>query len=164
MILSIALIVFLVLLDFGIKRYFVSIFELNETKVIIEGVLKFSNTRNYGASFGMLQGQSVFFFIVTLIALGAFGYFLATSNFKTKKVYTLSFVFLIAGTLGNGIDRLLLGYVIDYCQMPFLPIVGNTIFNLADVILITGIVLLFVDVMILDTLKKKKKQETEEHE
>lgn len=166
MIISIAIMVVFILADFFIKQFFVSIFQVNEMKTIIEGVLEFGYVRNYGASFGILQGESLLFFFITLVALVLFGYFFSKSDIKNKKVYTFSFIFLISGTLGNGIDRLLFGYVIDYIQIPFLPIVGNTIFNLADVILIAGVVLLCIDVLILDTIKNKKNKtiETETHE
>lgn len=157
MIISISIMIVLILSDFFIKKLFVSLYQAGEVETIIDGVLNLGFVKNYGASFGMLQGQALLFLVITIIALVAFGYFFASSNIKTKKVYTFAFIFLIAGTFGNAIDRLLYGYVVDYIQVPFLPIVGSTIFNFADTLLIAGIVLLFIDVLILDTLRNKKK-------
>ena len=103
------------------------------------------------------------FFFITIVALIIFGYFFSKSDWKTKKLYTIALIFLISGTLGNAIDRVLFGYVIDYVQMPFLPIVGSTIFNLADVFLNFGVVMLFIDIIILDYFRQKKlKEKTDE--
>lgn len=163
MVISTIVIALLVILDFILKNLFVGIYELDKIEVIIPNILNFGYIRNYGASFGIFQNQQILFLIITVAALVLFGYFFMSTNWKNKKVYSLAFVFLIAGTLGNGIDRLLYGYVIDYIQMPFLPIVGNTVFNLADVLLNAGVALLVIDILIIDTLnarKNKKRIET----
>ena len=73
-----------------------------------------------------------------------------------KKVYTIALICLISGTLGNAVDRTLFGYVIDYVQMPFLPFVGGTIFNFADVLLNAGVILLLIDILIFDTMRQNK--------
>ena len=79
--------------------------------VIIDQILK--NTlknivKNYGASFNILQNYSLFLTLISLVSLIVFVYFFIKSKEK------LAFVFLIAGTLSNLIDRLALGYIIDY--------------------------------------------------
>lgn len=153
--LSYILIFIFVLFDYLLKVFFSSTYALNQVEDIFPGILKFGYIRNTGASFGLFEGQQFLFFIVTILALLLFGYFFASSNWKTKKVYTLAFVFLISGTLGNAIDRMLYGYVIDYIQVPFLPFVGNTYFNLADALLNVGIVLLIIDVLFLETKRSK---------
>ncbi|CDR30997.1 Lipoprotein signal peptidase [Acholeplasma oculi] len=160
MILSYIIIAILILFDFLLKSFYSGMYALNQIEVIIPNVLTLGYIRNYGASFGMLQDQQMFFFIITLIALAIFGYLFSTSNIKTKKLYTISLIFLISGTIGNGIDRLLYGYVIDYIQVPILPFVGNTFFNLADALLNIGIALLFIE-FIIEGIKdyNKKKRE-----
>lgn len=159
MLISYIVMFILIVSDYLLKLLFSNIYALNQINEIIPGVLKFGYIQNFGASFGLLEGQQFLFFIITLIALSIFGYFFSKSDWKTKFVYTLSFVFLISGTMGNAIDRVLYGYVIDYIQVPLLPFVGNTYFNLADALLNIGIVLLFIELLILEPIRNKKLKE-----
>ncbi|WP_025724688.1 signal peptidase II [Acholeplasma granularum] len=164
MVISYILIGLFVLIDFITKQIFSNIYNLNELQEIIPGILNFGYVQNTGASFGMLAGKQFLFFIITIIALLIFGYFFSKSNIKTKKVYTIALILLISGTLGNAIDRLLYGYVIDFVQMPFLPIVGSTIFNVADIFLNFGVAMLFIDIIILDYYRSKKSKEVGQNE
>jgi len=133
--------------------------------VIIPKVLELSYYQNSGASFGILEGQQLLFMVITVIALAIFGYLFTDVNFKTKKVYSLSIVFFIAGTLGNAIDRALFGYVIDFLHFPFLtPILdlfGSSNFynNIADIVLSAAIVLFAIDLFIMEPKRKKKGKE-----
>lgn len=156
MILSYIIMAILILVDVILKQIFSNMYAAGSIVSVIDNTLYVGYVQNTGASFGLLQGQQFLFFIITLFALVLFGYFFSKSDWKTKKVYTIAFILLISGTLGNAIDRVLFGYVIDYVQMPFLPIVGGTIFNFADVLLNAGVVLLLIDILILDTLRQKK--------
>lgn len=162
MIISYILIALLVFIDLILKQIFSNLFEVGEVISVIDHVLYVGYVQNTGASFGLLKDQQFLFFIITLIALMMFGYFFSKSNWQNKKVYTLAFIFLISGTLGNAIDRVLYGYVIDFVQMPFLPFVGGTIFNFADVLLNAGVVLLFIEIIIIDTIRLKKKKANNE--
>ncbi len=164
MIISYIIMAVLIIIDVILKQVFISIYQVGEIKPIIDNVLYFGYVQNTGASFGLFQGQQLVFFFITIFALVLFGYFFSKSNWQTKKVYTLAFIFLIAGTLGNAIDRVLFGFVIDYVQMPFLPFVGGTIFNFADVLLNAGVILLFIDILILDTIRHKKMKAVDNEE
>lgn len=164
MIISYIVIFILIVLDYGLKVFFSGTYALNQVETIFPDVLRLGYIQNTGASFGLFEGQQLLFFFATIFALLLFGYFFASSNWKTKKVYTLAFIFLISGTLGNAIDRMLYGYVIDYVQMPFLPFVGHTFFNLADVLLNAGIVLLVIDILFLETRRNKKLKSEMSHD
>ena len=156
MILSYILIAVFIVIDVILKQIFAHSYQVGEVVPIIQNVLHVGYVQNTGASFGMFEGHQLLFFFITILALILFGYFFSKSDWKTKKLYTIALIFLISGTLGNAIDRVLFGYVIDYVQMPFLPIVGGTIFNLADVFLNFGVVMLFIDIIILDYFREKK--------
>ncbi len=133
--------------------------------VIIPKVFELSYYRNNGASFGIFEGEQLFFMIITIIALAIFGYLFTDVNFKTKKVYSLSIAFFIGGTLGNAIDRALFGYVIDFLHFPFLtPILNlfgsnNFYNNIADIVLSAAIVLFAIDIFILEPKRKKKEKQ-----
>lgn len=162
MIISYIIMALLIILDVVLKQIFSNLYQVGEVVPVIDNVLYFGYVQNTGASFGLFQGQQFIFFIITIVALIIFGYFFSKSNWKTKKVYTIAMIFLISGTLGNAIDRVLFGYVIDYVQMPFLPFVGGTIFNLADVLLNFGVALLFVDILILDSIRQRREKEVKD--
>ncbi len=128
----------------------------------IPQLLAFSYAENTGMSFGLLEGQRLLFMVVTVIALAIFGYLFLDIDFKMKKVYTWAVILLIAGTLGNAIDRVVLSYVIDFMHFPFLdtPLswigLSNFYNNFADMYLSIALVLLFIDIIFLE--RKRVKQ------
>lgn len=173
MIIGLIIIAAIVGLDQGLKHLAKFLLEGNglngaeETVTWISHVLEFKYVENPGAAWGMLEGKQIFFFLITIVALGIFGYLFTKSDFKKKKVYSLAVAFLIAGTLGNAIDRLFLSYVIDFIHVPFLTyilkIVGlaNFYFNIADLALTVGVVLVMVDIFFLEPKRNRKEKETE---
>lgn len=137
-------------------------------KVLINNVLEFHHLINTGASFGMLEGKQFLFSLITIGALIIFGYLFSEIDFKNKKVYSISVILFIAGTLGNAIDRIFrAGGVIDMIEMPilnkilgFINIPGFT-FNLADVYLNFAIALFIIDIIFLEGKRAKKHETTE---
>src|SRR5690606_30177672 len=113
MIISYLLILFILIVDIVTKQVFSSIYGAEQVEVICAGILIFCHVQNRGASSGMLERQPFIVFLVPIFALGLFGYLFSKSNLNTKKVYTISLILLISGTLGNAIARLFYGYVID---------------------------------------------------
>lgn len=93
-------------------------------------ILKTYSTRNYGAAFGLFQGYRWLFIIVALIVI--FLIFKFRNRFNN-----LALGFLLGGTLGNLIDRLIYGYVIDFIDLGFWPS-----FNIADLFSTLGVLLL----------------------
>ena len=75
---------------------------------------------------------TIFIFHHHLICFSIIWIFFSQNQIGKQKKSIVAFILLISGTLGNA--TVLFGYVIDYVQMPFLPIVGGTIFNFADII------------------------------
>lgn len=154
------LIIAFILLDQLTKRLAIHfLMGLTHDIIVIPSVFQLSYYENNGASFGMLEGQMLFFMVVTLIALGIFGYLFLDSNFKNKKIYSLSIALMIAGTVGNAIDRLLYGYVVDFMHFPFLNVFAPAFYNnMADMYLSIGIVLFFIELFVLDSIRKKKEK------
>ncbi|AUD65158.1 hypothetical protein BK011_05485 [Tenericutes bacterium MZ-XQ] len=136
--------------------------------VVIPHVLELSYYENTGASLGMLsdfQYRELVFFLVTVAALVVFGYLFKDSDYKDKKVYTISIALFISGTLGNAIDRAIYGFVIDFLHYPFLDFLNdiglsNFTNNLADNFLSAAIVLFAIDIFFLEP-KRHKKTESE---
>jgi lipoprotein signal peptidase len=120
---SIPLIVLLVSLDFASKRYFYS-----AGNAIL----------NDGISFGLFPGNNAVLITISLIAIGIFCGMLALSR-NNMSMYGTSLVFMISGAIGNLIDRIQIGAVIDFIDLGFFPV-----FNFADTYLSLGVLLMFL--------------------
>lgn len=129
------------------------------TKIIFEGVNKtliydfliIKSEHNYGAALGIFSGQLgwlIAISIIFLIVFFVFDYFMKEQSL----LYFISFNLILAGAVGNLIDRIFLGYVRDFIfiNVPFMPY----FFNFADIYLTFGIVLLIISIF----FKRNKKQ------
>lgn len=102
-----------------------------EPLVLIPGVLELKYLENRGAAFGILQGQKLFFVGMTLLILCACIYTLW--RMPAQKKYAFLHVLggiLMAGALGNFIDRIRLDYVVDFV---YISLIDFPIFNVADI-------------------------------
>ncbi len=110
---------------------------------LINGILELNYLENQGAAFGMLPNQKVFFIFVAFVILFVVGYVLL--KVPDQKKYTiLHFLFslIVAGSIGNMIDRLRLDYVVDFI---YFVRINFPIFNVADIYAtVSAIVLLFL--------------------
>lgn len=99
--------------------------------VIWNGVFELSYLENRGAGFGIFQNQQVFFIIMTLIVLVAIVFvYMRTPNTKRYLPLRIIAVFLTAGAIGNMIDRVSRGYVVDFF---YFSLIDFPIFNVADI-------------------------------
>ena len=113
---------------------------------VVPGFLSFIYVKNTGIAFSMLSNQRWIIIIVSIILLVALCIFLKKDYLSLKKDDTLTDVtygLLFGGILGNLIDRIFRGYVVDYVS---LNIFGYNfpIFNLADVLITIGVIFLFI--------------------
>src|SRR3989344_2034327 len=88
---------------------------------------------NYGAAFGILQGQKWLFVIAAVVVIGLILYY-------SKKQNLLAFGFILGGALGNLIDRLYFGYVVDFIDIKIIHV-----FNVADAANTIGAILLIIE-------------------
>lgn len=116
---------------------------------LIETFLYLTHHRNSGAAWGMFPGQIWFFIIVTVIALGIFLVLSFEMAFKTKPFYSIGVVLLIGGTIGNFIDRLRFGYVIDMVNV-YIFSYDFPVFNVADSALTIGWIALAIDIIFIN--------------
>ncbi len=131
---------------------------------IIPGVLNLQHTTNNGAVWGIMSGKVPFLIIFTMIVmvLIIFLYF-KIPQAKKYNALKLLVVFIMAGAIGNFIDRIFLGHVIDFI---YFELINFPLFNVADSYLTVSSVLLFIlaifyykddDFAFLEQLFKKKK-------
>ena len=112
-----------------------------ETAVIVPKLLGFTYVENRGAAFGILQGQRWLFLIFTGVVMAAILALLLFGNFRRFKLFNISATLIVAGGLGNFIDRLIHGYVVDFIEVLFFDF---PVFNVADCFVVVGSVLLLI--------------------
>lgn len=133
----------LVAVDQWVKTWTVAHIALHDVREFLPGFLSLAYVRNYGAAYSILQNQQTFFIIITVIILsGAIWYFVKQIKGSIWLLLALSLV--IAGGIGNFIDRLRLGYVVDMLQFDFIDF---PVFNIADVCLTVGVAILCLCMM-----------------
>ncbi|MFO8016471.1 MAG: signal peptidase II [Candidatus Woesearchaeota archaeon] len=97
---------------------------------LIEGVLSLDFKTNTGGGFGILEGRVLILAVITIIVLAAILYYFRRTPSEMVPFTALVF----GGALGNLIDRLILGHVVDFIDISFWPT-----FNIADIAITTGI-------------------------
>tara|TARA_Y100000589_G_scaffold192960_1_gene182651 strand:+ start:696 stop:1145 length:450 start_codon:yes stop_codon:yes gene_type:complete len=95
--------------------------------------------RNYGAAFNIFSGSRLFLSFISISSTIILSYFIFISDNKHINKYGLSFI--LAGSLGNGIDRILNGYVIDFIK---LKLIDFPVFNIADIVINVGVIILII--------------------
>ncbi|MCL2592636.1 MAG: signal peptidase II [Defluviitaleaceae bacterium] len=109
---------------------------------IIRNVLDFTYVLNDGMAFGLFRGGRWFFVIVTVAILGAIiFYYRKIPKGKANSWLKFSLMLVMAGAIGNFIDRLRTGYVVDFIHVRF---VNFPVFNIADIYVSIGAALMFV--------------------
>lgn len=139
---SLAIIIVLIAIDQITKIIAFKNLDYNMTYKCIPGLFKVQLVKNTGAAFGILSGKMWLFNIITIIALFAFAFLMKDISFSKASIYTASLCMIVAGTIGNFIDRVLLGYVRDFLTFDF---VDFAVFNFADMCLTVGIIMLIAD-------------------
>ncbi|MEK4385051.1 signal peptidase II [Solibacillus sp. FSL W7-1464] len=145
-----------VILDQWTKWLIVKNMELGERISVWDPWFGILSHRNRGAAWGMLEGQMWLFSIVTVGVIIAIIYFNHTEA-KGKPLFHVSLMLLLGGAVGNFIDRLFRGEVVDFVDV-FIPVIKYhfPIFNIADAALSIAVVMLFITI-ILEEKKDKKK-------
>ena len=121
---------------------------LGQSVPLIPGLLHFTLVRNTGMAFGLLAGADIPFkaLLVTLLSLAAMGAvtYYALKSPQNERLTRLGLTFILGGALGNIIDRIRLGYVVDFVDVFY----GDThwpAFNVADTCICIGVGLLLLD-------------------
>lgn len=122
---------------------------------IIPNFLSFIYTENKGVAFSMLNGNKIFIITLSVILLFCLLYMLNKDYLSYKKdslFKDITYGFLIGGILGNLIDRIVRGYVIDYISFNIFGYLFP-IFNVADILITIGVILMIIDILKEDEVK-----------
>ena len=121
-----------------LSKYFISI----DYKSIVKTdliIFTIDYVKNFGAAFSIFSGSRIFLSTVSILFSLILIYFILKNNIN-KTIDLLSYSFILGGSLGNGIDRIFKGYVVDFINLNF---INFPIFNLADIAINIGFFLLF---------------------
>ncbi|GEB10356.1 MULTISPECIES: signal peptidase II [Streptococcus] len=132
--------VVLIALDQLSKLWIVNHIPLNTIHKFLPGIFSLTYLRNYGAAFSILQNQQWFFTVITFAVVGAACYYFV-KNLQGNFWLLFGLLLIISGGLGNFIDRVRLGYVVDMVHLDFM---NFAIFNVADSYLTVGVIILFI--------------------
>lgn len=117
---------------------------------IIKNIFHLTYVENRGAAFGVLQHQRWFFIILTFLIVGAIVfYFRKDRNYPKPMMIGLSLI--VGGAIGNLIDRVLYGYVVDFFDFRIWPV-----FNIADSAIVIGQILVAYVILKYDKLDQKE--------
>ena len=153
MILIIAIIIGAIALDQLTKWLTVTCLEYHETVPLWQDVFHFTHERNEGAAFGILSDHRWVFMVVSSVAIVALLIYLIRFMPKSK-IVRISLAMIAGGGIGNMIDRVYLGYVIDFIDV---RLINFAVFNIADSFVTVG-AFLFMGYMIYDTVLEYKRE------
>lgn len=121
---------------------------------LIEGVFHLTYCENSGAAFSMLSGQRWLLLLISFVLLGGVVYALAKKWMKYP-LGQISLLLILGGALGNVIDRVLHGYVVDFFDF---RLIHFPIFNVADVLLNVGVAMMVIYLLFVEPRQAKKEK------
>lgn len=131
----------------------ISIAEAGETFAEIGNAFSFTYVRNSGAAFSMLSGRLGFLSVFSIaFCIGVIVYWFVKK--PTNKLLCSSLAMMAAGALGNTVDRIMYGYVVDFIKTEF---INFPVFNIADIAITVGAALMVISVCLEDRKNGDKK-------
>lgn len=134
------------------KWLIVTNMEIGDTIPVLGEFFQITSHRNTGAAFGILEGQRWFFIVTTSVVVVAVIIYLTRLIKEKKRFLPIALGLLLGGAIGNFIDRLLFGEVVDFLKFRFqFNLFGNwvdytfAIFNIADSAIVIGVFLIIAD-------------------
>lgn len=126
-----------------LSKGFINLYmDLNQSIELLPNFFNLTYVHNTGAAFSILSGNRWLFIIITLIALNVI-YIFFIKNKELKKSEIIIYSLLLGGIIGNLIDRILYGYVLDFLDFNIFGY-DFAIFNLADSFIVISVILLII--------------------
>ena len=131
----------ILIIDIISKKLVVSFMIENESIKVIDNFFSLTYVKNTGVAFSMIEGYVWLIIIVTIVIL--FMLFKFIKDDTNNKFDLISYGFIIGGAVGNLIDRLFYGYVVDFFDFSIFSYQAP-IFNVADIFIVVGVFLLII--------------------
>lgn len=132
--------IFIVLIDQFIKVFISSSMKIYESIPVIKNFFYITYVRNDGAAFSILQNKTYLLLIIAFLVLSFILCYINKQE-KFSKIEAITFGFLLGGIIGNFIDRLFYGQVIDYLDFKLFGY-DYPVFNFADSMIVIGVLIL----------------------
>ena len=116
------------------KFFIVKNFKISQSFPIFNNIFHLTFVKNTGAGFGILKGFNPFLILISLVVIGIIFYYYKQIK-ENQILLQIIAAFVLGGTIGNLIDRIRLGYVIDFLDFRIWPV-----FNIADSFVTIGII------------------------
>ncbi len=145
------LITIFVIIDQVTKHLISANMDVNQTIPVLDNIFHISYVRNFGAAFSILTGKQGFLIGITLISLIGILIYLILKRNKLHWSMSLSLSLIVGGGCGNLIDRMRLGYVVDFFDFRVFPV-----FNMADIFVCCGCGLLILYLFYLEPKLKRE--------
>jgi len=130
-----------IVIDFIIKMLVAYNMEVYDA-INLTNFLSITYVKNTGAAFSILDGNRIFLILIAFIAINII-YIYYQKEIKINKVKNVTYSLLLGGIIGNLIDRVLYGYVIDYISFKILNY-NFPVFNFADICIVIGCILMII--------------------
>lgn len=111
---------------------------------VIKDLFEFTYVENFGAAFGILQDRKIFFVLMTTIVVVGISVFLWKYSTNINNFMKIGLIMLLGGSIGNFIDRIRLGYVVDFLSVKLINKYDFPVFNIADIFIVAGTLILLV--------------------
>ena len=138
----------LVILDQVTKALVINFFNLYDSVALLP-MINLTFVVNYGFAFGLLNNPSLNQILVSLVILAIIIYFLYLLIKTQDKIFQLTLTLILAGALGNFIDRIFRGFVIDFIDI-YIGKYHWLAFNIADSCISVGFVVLMINILFLN--------------
>ena len=146
--------IIVLLLDQLVKITVINNMNLFDSINIINDFLSITYVRNTGAAWSILSGSTLLLILISIIALVAI-YLYFIKDKKLNKLENISYGLLMGGILGNLIDRIIYGYVIDYLDFRIINY-DFPIFNIADICIVISIILIGITLIVGEVNERNK--------
>ena len=153
---KLAFLIFVLTLIDQIAKYFMIIKKDIMPIDVIKNMIQLNYVENYGIAFGMARGSRSIFIIASIIIIGIIIKFLFTQSRSLNRTKKILIAVIISGGIGNLIDRIFRGFVIDYIDIT--KVINYPVFNLADIMIVIGVIV-FAIYIIKDIITENNEKE-----
>ena len=152
------IVVLIIAADQSSKYWVVNNIGLTDSFTVIPKVIDFVYVKNTGAAFSFLSDKTYGIVILSVISVVfCIGVIFSMIKYKPKnKLLNISLALMISGAIGNLIDRIARGYVIDFIETTFIKF---PVFNVADIAITVGAVMVIIYILFFDKTKNSEGQE-----
>lgn len=140
MLMMIILTIIFLIIDIVSKLLVSNLLDVHDSIIIIKDFFFITYVRNTGAAWSMFAGKTWLLIIVSLIIIGLICYYIYKNRPKSK-IEMVGYSLVLGGAIGNFIDRVIYGYVIDFFDF-YIFGYNYPIFNMADIFIVIGVIIL----------------------